>query len=49
MKIFSYFLLLVLKQFKGEFKLSSGSKKPLDKKRNEEIKPFIQCVTETVL
>ncbi|CDH06015.1 hypothetical protein; putative exported protein [Xenorhabdus bovienii str. oregonense] len=39
----------VNKQFKGEFKLSNGSKKPLDKKRNEEIKPFIQCVTETVL
>ncbi|CAQ82948.1 MULTISPECIES: hypothetical protein [Photorhabdus] len=36
-------------KFKGKFSVSDETKKPLDKKRSEEIKPFIQCVTDTAL
>ncbi|MBI6547482.1 hypothetical protein H8A87_01700 [Xenorhabdus sp. VLS] len=37
------------KQFTGKFEVSDETKQPLNKKRTEEVKPFIQCVTETVL
>ncbi|KMW73596.1 hypothetical protein TI10_10525 [Photorhabdus luminescens subsp. luminescens] len=36
-------------KFKGRFDVSDETEKPLDKKRSEEVKPFIQCVKNTVL
>ncbi|WP_340621093.1 hypothetical protein [Xenorhabdus siamensis] len=36
-------------QFKGKFEVSDETKKPLDEKRQEQLKPFIQCVKDTVL
>ncbi|WP_340607875.1 hypothetical protein [Xenorhabdus bharatensis] len=36
-------------QFKGQFEVSDETKKPLDEKRQEQVKPFIQCVKDTVL
>ncbi|PHM64607.1 hypothetical protein Xsto_02882 [Xenorhabdus stockiae] len=36
-------------QFTGQFEVSDETKKPLDEKRQEQVKPFIQCVKDTVL
>ncbi|MEX0446929.1 hypothetical protein [Xenorhabdus sp. SGI246] len=36
-------------RFKGKFEVSDETKKPLDEKRQEQLKPFIQCVKDTVL
>ncbi|PHM63267.1 hypothetical protein [Xenorhabdus ishibashii] len=36
-------------KFTGKFIVSDESKQDISKKRAEEVKPFIQCVTETVL
>ncbi|WP_350305199.1 hypothetical protein [Photorhabdus viridis] len=36
-------------QFKGKFDVSDETKKPLNEKRSEEVKPFIQCVIDTAL
>ncbi|PHM30734.1 hypothetical protein [Xenorhabdus szentirmaii] len=36
-------------KFTGKFEVSDETKQPINEKRAEEIKPFIQCVTERVL
>ncbi|PHM38285.1 hypothetical protein [Xenorhabdus innexi] len=37
------------KQFTGQFDVSDETQKPLDEKRKEQVKPFIECVKNTVL
>ncbi|MDX7999810.1 hypothetical protein FE394_11465 [Xenorhabdus sp. Reich] len=36
-------------QFTGKFEISDETKQPLNKEREKEVKPFIQCVIATVL
>ncbi|OTA19359.1 hypothetical protein Xbed_02402 [Xenorhabdus beddingii] len=36
-------------EFTGKFEVSDETKQTLNQKRAKEVKPFIQCVTETVL